>query len=174
MEVTRQTPDPGPRLGPDRAGPAWQSEGRESGDSSPGSLRVLRALRIVAAIAKPLTIRSKMISPGSPCPLSAMAARPLRPCLDCGALTRAGSRCPLHQRQQDRQRGNATQRGYDRQWRALTAAAITAQPWCSWCLHPGSPDNPLTGDHVRPKAAGGPNDASNVRVLCRRCNSSRR
>ncbi|MCC7369680.1 MAG: HNH endonuclease [Chloroflexi bacterium] len=31
----------------------------------------------------------------------------------------------------------------------------------------------MTGDHVRPRAFGGTNDAANVRVLCRRCNSRR-
>ena len=50
----------------------------------------------------------------------------LRPCLDCGALSR-GARCSAHAQAvqrvrwhaQDRQRSSASQRGYDREHQAL-------------------------------------------------------
>ncbi|WP_369826057.1 HNH endonuclease [Kitasatospora sp. MBT66] len=37
----------------------------------------------------------------------------------------------------------------------------------------GSPDNPLTGDHIIPVSRGGTNEPRNIRVLCRTCNSRR-
>lgn len=48
-------------------------------------------------------------------------------------------------------------------------------PWCTWpgCFHQGSPDNPLTADHIIPRSQGGTNDPSNLRVLCRYHNSKR-
>jgi 5-methylcytosine-specific restriction endonuclease McrA len=43
------------------------------------------------------------------------------------------------------------------------------QPYCSWC---GKTED-LTGDHITPLSKGGTNEAANVRVLCRSCNSRR-
>jgi 5-methylcytosine-specific restriction protein A len=60
---------------------------------------------------------------------------------------------------------------YDAEWRRIRAQAIREHPWCQVCKHPGSPDNPLTGDHITPHRAGGRNVRSNVQVLCRACNS---
>jgi hypothetical protein len=62
---------------------------------------------------------------------------------------------------------------YDARWRQLRAQAIREHPWCEVCKHPGSPDNPLTGDHITPHRAGGRNVRSNVQVLCRLHNSSK-
>jgi 5-methylcytosine-specific restriction endonuclease McrA len=47
--------------------------------------------------------------------------------------------------------------------------AIKAQPYCSYC---GSAED-LTCDHVVPLVVGGLNTPSNIRVLCRSCNSAR-
>lgn len=92
----------------------------------------------------------------------------MRPCLDCGRPT-SGSRCPAHQRDYERRRGTPAERGYDKAWRALVANAISLTPWCCEC---GSTDD-LTGDHIVPLSKGGRSVASNVRVLCRSCNSSK-
>lgn len=72
---------------------------------------------------------------------------------------------------------------YDHHHQQLTAAAITAEPWChtlGGCPFPHSatPTNPLTGGHPRTLVEmGGDIDAwkAQPRVAqCRACNSSRR
>lgn len=96
-----------------------------------------------------------------------------RPCLDCGRVTRAGSRCPpcgeQYQVRRDRARGTRTERGYDNDWLRISKQAIKDQPWCSWCLS----TEDLTGDHIVPLSKGGTNTRENCRVLCRGCNSKR-
>ncbi|MFF4818092.1 HNH endonuclease [Kitasatospora sp. NPDC001309] len=62
---------------------------------------------------------------------------------------------------------------YDATWVANVKAAIARQPYCSWCMTRGNKDNPLTGDHIKPRSKGGGNELSNIRVLCRACNSRR-
>jgi 5-methylcytosine-specific restriction protein A len=97
-----------------------------------------------------------------------------KPCLRCRAITTQGSWCaqcrPVHERQRDkeRNRGTPAERGYTSAWFRVAAAAIKAQPWCSRCYAVTN----LTGDHIVPLSRGGTNDPSNVRVLCRKCNSS--
>jgi 5-methylcytosine-specific restriction protein A len=89
----------------------------------------------------------------------------------CGLITDK-QRCPDCARKYEIHRGPRTMKGrYDAKWRQLRAQAIREHPWCSVCKHPGSPDNPLTGDHITPHRAGGRNVRSNVQVLCRACNS---
>jgi 5-methylcytosine-specific restriction endonuclease McrA len=57
-------------------------------------------------------------------------------------------------------------------WQRMRAAQKARQPWCSACGHRGSADNPLTVDHVVPVILGGAKFAeSNLRTLCRSCNS---
>jgi hypothetical protein len=91
----------------------------------------------------------------------------------CGLITDK-NRCPDCARKYEIHRGPRTMKGrYDAQWRKLVAQAKREHPWCSVCKHPGSPDNPLTGDHITPHRAGGRNVRSNVQVLCRRHNSSK-
>jgi 5-methylcytosine-specific restriction enzyme A len=101
----------------------------------------------------------------------------LRPCLDCPTLVRGASRCPpctaRREQARDQRRGRTAQRGYGAAWQRVVGQAIQAQPWCSVCLHPGSPDNPLTGDHIQPLQTGGPCTPANVQVLCRRHNSAK-
>lgn len=64
---------------------------------------------------------------------------------------------------------NANARGYTYQWQKIRAAAIAAQPWCTFC----GTDKDLTGDHIRTIQDGGQNTIDNVRVLCRGCNTRR-
>ncbi|AWW40797.1 hypothetical protein DN051_32400 [Streptomyces cadmiisoli] len=68
---------------------------------------------------------------------------------------------------------NRHARGYTNQWLKNVKAAIALQPYCSFCLTRGDNSNPLTGDHRIPRSKGGTNSPSNIRVLCRRCNSRR-
>ena len=85
-----------------------------------------------------------------------------RPCLTCGQLTRGSSRCSTC-------RQTTAGRGYGSAWQQRSRALIAASPICAWC---GTRDG-LTVDHVVPLSRGGSNKPDNLRVLCRRCNSSR-
>lgn len=83
-------------------------------------------------------------------------------------------RCPDCARRYEVQRGPRRMKGrYDAEWVRLRDRAIREHPWCIDCGHPGSPDNPLTGDHITPVERGGKNVRSNVAVRCRACNSSK-
>lgn len=68
-----------------------------------------------------------------------------RPCLDCGAITQNGTRCPTHYRETHRRRNQDPKRRalYGGHHAALSRAARKAQPWCSIC---GSTQN-LQWDH---------------------------
>jgi hypothetical protein len=77
-----------------------------------------------------------------------------RPCLDCAGLTRSGSRCSSCQSKRDARRGTTTERGYGADHQRRAKAAIRSEPWCSYCGHRGSPENPLTADHVIPIRVG--------------------
>lgn len=90
------------------------------------------------------------------------------PCLDCGVLVRSSSRCARCQSKRDAARGTTTQRGYGAAHQRRARAAIAAHPWCSVCASTID----LTGDHITPLAQGG-HPLGPLRVLCRRCNSSR-
>jgi 5-methylcytosine-specific restriction enzyme A len=85
-------------------------------------------------------------------------------CIPCGKE---------YEREKSRRRrarqGTTSQRGYGTAWQSLVRAAIAAHPYCADC---GSTEN-LTGDHIRPLSRGGANMLTNVRVLCRSCNSAR-
>lgn len=87
----------------------------------------------------------------------------------CGRIT-PNRRCPEHQRMWEASRRRAD---YGASWRKLQARAIREHPWCANCLTGGSPDNPLTGDHITPWRRGGRNERGNIQVLCKRCNSSK-
>ena len=65
--------------------------------------------------------------------------------------------------------GTRQQRGYTEQYLRVRSRLIQRQPWCFAC---GSTHD-LTADHIVPLARGGTNALSNLRVLCRSCNSSR-
>lgn len=48
-----------------------------------------------------------------------------RPCLDCGAITHGGPRCPTCTRTHRRSQGSATARGYNAAWARHAQQAIT-------------------------------------------------
>lgn len=112
-----------------------------------------------------------------------MPPRRPRPCLDCGRLTRNPSRCDddqaVWEARHNRNRGSATQRGYDSTWRKIAAAAVAKHRkvygnWCpGWQVDP-HPAKDLTADHIVPKTRGGSSTSDNVQVLCRGCNSRKR
>jgi 5-methylcytosine-specific restriction endonuclease McrA len=101
-------------------------------------------------------------------------------CVSCGKIYgppfnrgRCDECTRTYERQRAKWRGKTAARGYDARWRHLVELAIRAHAYCADCGHTGDKDNPLTGDHIIPRADGGPNTLSNVAVRCRRCNSSR-
>ena len=111
---------------------------------------------------------------------------PLRPCLDCGALSQ-GTRCEIH--------GDIKRRAHNARYRPhrdrrpdYNAAekdrrAATVQAWRAvhgelcpgWNRppHMGDPvTNPLTADHRQSVRSGGA-ERGPLGVLCRSCNSSK-
>jgi 5-methylcytosine-specific restriction endonuclease McrA len=67
-------------------------------------------------------------------------------------------------------RGTPTERGYDSEWRKLSRRVRQLHPFCSQC---GAVKD-LTVDHIQSLKQGGARlDPSNLRVLCRSCNSSK-
>lgn len=94
-----------------------------------------------------------------------------RPCVDCGAVTRA-TRCIECQRVRDRQRPSRLDRGYDYRWRKLSKQLREIHPFCKQC----GATKDLTVDHIVPLVDLAPElryEISNLQVLCRRCNSSK-
>jgi 5-methylcytosine-specific restriction protein A len=108
---------------------------------------------------------------------------PKRPCLDCSRLTANASRCnecgAAYAAKLNAKRGGSTARGYGYRWRKLALSVITEhrQSYGEQCPGYGvapHPSSDLTVDHIIPKAVGGTDDRTNLRVLCRRCNSRKR
>jgi 5-methylcytosine-specific restriction endonuclease McrA len=78
----------------------------------------------------------------------------LRACI-CGKPTR----CPEHQPPKRNQ--------------MLRAQIAAFTRTCPRCGETGTPSNPTTADHRIARSWGGAETASNLRPMCRRCNSSR-
>ncbi len=103
---------------------------------------------------------------------------PKRECTTCRQLhSGPGPRCPAHtrarERARDQARGTAAQRGYDYEWQRKSAIVIKTIGHCVDCGHTGTPDNPLTCDHILPKHKGGTDAWSNLTCRCRQHNSSK-
>lgn len=88
-------------------------------------------------------------------------------CPGCGSPHTRRGRCARCRREAERRRGSRQQRGYTDAWLKLVASAIAAHPYCAECDSTAD----LTGDHIVPLSAGGKSEASNLRVVCRSCNS---
>lgn len=83
-----------------------------------------------------------------------------RSCSQCGRTVAAGNRCSRHR---------LPPRGREhRQVRAMVLATATR---CAICLLPPFPDDPLTFDHIVPRAAGGATSLDNAQAVHRSCNS---
>ena len=99
-----------------------------------------------------------------------------RPCLDCGTLTTEGDRCGVcgPRKRSEWARAKGPSPYADPQWRKLSAQKRREQPWCEKCGFRGSPQNPLTADHLHPLTKGGALIVPTymLRVLCRRCHGT--
>ena len=89
----------------------------------------------------------------------------------CPAIAHRRGRCTNCQRAYDRQRGNATQRGYGSTWRQLRKVVLVRDPICrdeSGCATPST-----DVDHIVSRSRGGTDDPTNLRGLCHSHHSSK-
>jgi len=103
---------------------------------------------------------------------------PLRPCLDCGALS-TGARCPGDTRARDRTitRAKREVRPYTWAEQQRRAEAVRAHrslfgDWCPGYQRPPHPAGDLTADHPIAVAVGG-DEEQDLTVLCRSCNGAK-
>lgn len=89
----------------------------------------------------------------------------------CGVRPRNGPLCKDHKPRAPRAT-TAHQRGYDRRWRATSAAYRTAHPRCQ---HPGCHQPATEVDHIDGLGPNGPrgHDWTNLRGLCKPHHSQR-
>lgn len=100
---------------------------------------------------------------------------PLRPCLDCGALS-DGPRCPAHRRARaaaKREQRPVTHSERLRRAETVTLWKDTYGDVCPGHGVPAHPSTDLTADHPHAVAAGGREDQP-LTVLCRSCNGRKR
>lgn len=92
----------------------------------------------------------------------------------CAVLV-ASCRCPQHQtaryRQIERQRGTATQRGYDASWRRVRENVLRRDRHICRVCH----ERPATEvDHITPMHRGGERlNPANLQAICGRCHDDK-
>ena len=96
----------------------------------------------------------------------------------CGSTyvpTGSRRRCPACAREYERarRRGTNEQRNLGRSHRLMRERVLREEKLCWICGVPARAGDPLTADHVVPRAAGGTNDRSNYRAAHASCNSRR-
>lgn len=105
-----------------------------------------------------------------------------RPCVvsGCPQLTRDGPRCPDHrrqaERQYDRQRGTAHERGYTARWAKYSKQYRKRHPLCEHCKERGDVSPAEHVDHIVP--VSGPDDPgfwdpTNHQALCVPCHNAK-
>ena len=104
--------------------------------------------------------------------------QPKKPCahVGCPGLTHEKF-CEVHKgekyRQPDRNRPSAAARGYGWRWQKIRRAYLNANPICVVCLAEGRTTAADQVDHIEPLSAGGTNEESNLRSMCRHHHSQR-
>lgn len=100
---------------------------------------------------------------------------PKKPCAHplCPRFVESGasqSRCPEHlvllRKSQDVSRPSPAARGYGASWKVLRLAILERDGYR--CQIENCPEQASECDHITPKAAGGSDDPSNLRSVCRR------
>jgi 5-methylcytosine-specific restriction endonuclease McrA len=94
----------------------------------------------------------------------------------CGLKIAQGGLCPCERRRASARkdaRPSASARGYDREWRRLTAGFLTAHPYCSDCSEKGLTTPATVVGHVVSvwKDPSRRLDPTNWKPLCRGCNA---
>ena len=72
-------------------------------------------------------------------------------------------------------RESASRRGYDRRWRRLRKAVLSASPLCvdPFENHRGYPVPAVVVDHIKPLNDGGTNHPANLQTLCKSCHDKK-
>ena len=107
-----------------------------------------------------------------------MPRKPKRPCAypGCARLTE-GVYCDEHAKLRDKQynlyhRDPEINKRYNNvTWRKLREAYLTRFPLCEDCARRGIATVAEHVHHIKPLAAGGTNDWSNLRALCQSCHT---
>lgn len=100
--------------------------------------------------------------------------RCLKPTLPMASSPLAKARTGNSLWRPDAERGTAAQRGYGSAWRKLRAQVMERdEHLCQSCLKVDKVTVATQVDHVTPKAAGGTDDLSNLRALCRACHDAK-
>lgn len=90
----------------------------------------------------------------------------LKPCLVCGRPSFAGPRCPAHALP-DVGKSRAVRAEHDR----VRAQVLAEEKTCAICGKAGTKKDPLTFDHIIPRAHGGLTTRANARAAHLSCNS---
>jgi len=103
-----------------------------------------------------------------------MPNKAFRPCARCGVNLTRETYCdeckPLAQKDEDKRRGSAYERGYNARWQRYSKHYLR-QPEHLFCVKCGALSECV--DHIKPCAPGSPEffDPENHQPLCIRCNS---
>lgn len=110
-----------------------------------------------------------------------MPFAPAKPCKRCRKPTRNErgycDRCEPKRKQQDRdqdrKRGSASARGYDRRWQKARAAFLAENPLCVECRKRGRVTTATDVDHIRPHKGNSSLfwHRANWQALCHSCHS---
>lgn len=65
---------------------------------------------------------------------------------------------------------SAHRRGYDKRWRRIRNAVLTAEPLCRHCAATGRLTAAVLVDHIVPLPAG-THDRKNLQPLCQQCHA---
>ncbi len=101
-----------------------------------------------------------------------MPLKPPRACSSpgCPALTRKRFCEPHDQedsRRRDAGRGSSAERGYGARWQRFRLMVIARDPICCSCGRKLATEV----DHIKPKSAGGGDEAENLQGLCKPCHT---
>lgn len=103
-----------------------------------------------------------------------MPQRPRTPCRHpgCPRLVAYGEKyCAEHQKTRPKERLNAAERGYGREWQKARLFFLRRHPWCVRCRKKGQLVPATVVDHIKPHR-GDPElfwDEKNWQPLCKHC-----
>ena len=97
----------------------------------------------------------------------------LRECVVCGDLVDRLDYRRHRAAHSDAARPSARARGYDASWERIRAEYLELEPWCRFHLAQGEYVRATEVDHIVPRRAGGTDDHTNLRSLCKSHHSRR-